>query len=288
MAMIGPELIRATMSQTRMYGPEATARPWQYHSRSDHHSKVAATALMVDVMQESPELCADVEAGRVGMAVNPKLTDRRGRVKTLDMMFCLTDDALPVRGARTLVRVMEDLGVIATDEQWSLIRGLPQPLEARSKEERIVFENKACMTAHGKAAPRLRNELDGASDAINGSDDKAIAAGLVIVNASSVFVSPVWRGNSDADEHDRRPSHHSQPEDALEAILKLKAIPLRVPGKAMDGFDALGIIVVDAINNGTPWHLVDDPLRGAPRPEDIQSYTKTVQHVAKLYRHRFH
>jgi hypothetical protein len=182
---------------------------------------------------------------------------------------------------------MEDLGVVATDEQWATIRSLPQPREAHSKQELIVLENKACMTAHGRAAPRLRNELDGASDAINGSDEKAIATGLVLVNRADIFYSPVWRQNGDVEIELRQPSHHSQPEDALEAVAKLKAIPLREPGRR-EGFDALAIIVLDAINNGSPWVLVDDPAMGAPPPDENHNYVKAVQYAAKLYRQRFH
>lgn len=286
--MIGPELICATLSRPRLYGSGVEARPWQYHSRSDFHSKLAATALLVDLLQESDELQRDVASGVVGMAINPKLTDRRGRVKTLDMMLCRIDDARPVSGARSLLRVMEDLGVVATDDQWQVIRSLPQPHEARSKQELVVLENKACMTAHSKAAPRLRNELDGASDAINGSDEKAIAAGLVLVNSADWFVSPVFRQNGSVEPGVRRPSHHNQPEDAREAVSKLKAIPLRLPGRQMDGFDALAILVVAACNDGTPWVLVDDPASGAPRPDENHHYVKVIQYLAKLYRQRFH
>jgi hypothetical protein len=286
MVMIGPEIIRATMSKERVYGSGDNARIWQYHSRSDYHSKVAAVALMIDLLQESEELRDDVDAGKVGFDVNPKMRDGTNREKTLDMRFGRIDDALPLRRSRSLVRLIEDYDMELTKAQWQIVHGLPHVKEALSKQELVVLENKACMTAFSKAAPRLRNELEGAVEAVNRTDRRAVAGGLVLINAAETFVSPVLRDNGYVEREQRRVSHHMQPEDAFRSIQKLQNIR---PRETVDdlGFDALGIVVVAAQNDGSPWTLVDDPAFGAPQPQDVWHYTKVVQKLARLYRIRF-
>lgn len=286
MNMIGPEVIRATMSKERLYGSGENARVWQYHSRSDLHSKVAAVALMIDLLQECPELCDHVDAGLVGFSVNPKMRDVTNREKTLDVRFGRVDDALPLRRARTLDRLIEDYDMELTTEQWQLVNRLPRAREALSKQELVVLENKACMTAFAKAAPRLRNELEGAVAAVNNTDRRAIAGGLVLINAADTFVSPVFRENGYVEKGVRRLSHHAQPEDAVRSALKLQNIPMRTSPDEL-GFDALGIVVVSAVNDGSPWELVTDANRGAPSPQDVWHYTKVVQKLARLYRERF-
>lgn len=284
--MLGPEIICRTMSRQRLYGKGDDARLWQYHSRSDYHSKVAAVALMIDLMLESPELRAHIAAGEVGYSVNPKLRDRANREKTLDMRFARIDETAPVRKARSLERLAEDLELQLDDAERAALRSLPAVHEARSKADLVVFENKACMTAFSKAAPRLRNELEGAVGAINDSDPLTVAGGLVLINAAETFVSPVFRDNGYVEPPERRVSHHTQPEDARGASEKLQKIPLRNTGSAT-GYDALGIIVVSARNDETPWRVVSDPACGAPEDHDIWNYTRVVQHMAKLYRQRF-
>ena len=287
MVMIGPEIIRATMSRERMYGPASNQQMWQYHSRSDFHSKVAAVALTIDLMNESEELREDVEAGRVGFSINPKMRDQTNREKTLDLRFGRIDDALPLRRARTLDRVIEDYEMVLDEPQWAMVHALPTLREAHAKEQLIVLENKACMTAFAKAAPRLRNELEGAVQAINATDSRAVAGGLVLVNAAETFISPVLRDNGYLPKEERRPSHHLMPEDAARSVKKLQNIPLRSDANTL-GYDALGILVVEAANDGSPWRLVDDPEFGAPEPQSVWNYTKVVQRLATLYRERKH
>jgi hypothetical protein len=284
--MLGPEIICRTMSHPRLYGTGDHAHMWQYHSRSDFHSKVAAIALMIDLMQESPELRADIAAGDVGYSVNPQLRDRSNRVKTLDMRFARIDDAAPLPRPRNLERFAEDLGLDLTEHASTVLHGLPTVREARSKQDLVVFENKACMTAFSKAAPRLRNELEGAVVAINDSDPLTVAGGLVLINAADTFVSQVFRDNGYVEPAQRRVSHHAQPEDAHGAVEKLRRIPLRKTASD-GGYDALGTIVVSARNDGSPWTVVTNPTYGAPDAHDIWNYTRLVQHMAKLYRQRF-
>jgi hypothetical protein len=237
-------------------------------------------------MQESAELRDDIAAGLVGFQINPKMRDRTNRQKTLDLGFGLIDDAASRRGrARSLVSLIEETGAVLDGGQRAIVQNLPTIREARSKQDLLVLENKACMTAHAKAAPRLRNELEGAVDAINNSDLNTVAGGLVIVNASDTFISPVFRDNGYVEPNKRRVTQHVQPDDVLKAVLSLKNIPLRNASRAT-GYDSLGIVVINAANDGSPCRLVDEVRLGAPSPDDIWNYTKFIQQLAKIYRQR--
>jgi hypothetical protein len=239
----------------------------------------------IDLLRESPELREAVAEGRVGFQVNPKMRDRTNREKTLDLGFGLVDDAAPKGKARSLEELLVEYLAVLTPNDREVIAGLPTIREARSKQDLVVLENKACMTAHSKAAPRLRNELEGAVDAINSSDPDTVAGGLVLVNAADLFYSPVFRDNGYVEPSDRRPTWHHQPSDAAVCVSRLKNIPLRTKDKKF-GYDALGIVVIDARNDGEPWTIEDDPALGAPAPDDIWSYTRMIQQLAKVYRQR--
>lgn len=284
--MHGPDLITRTLSQERAFGPEG--RKWQYHPRSDHHSKVCAVAVVIDLLAESRELRDHVERGDAGFQVNPVLTDpATGRHKTLDLAIARPNDARPLRRARTLRRLAEDLDMALTRQESRLLDSLPQIRECTVKEPLIALENKACMTAYAKAAPRLRNELDGSREAINNCGRDVIAGGLVLVNAADSFVSPTFRTNGWVDDPALRvPSPHMQPWDAAGAARKLRGIQPR-RNATEDGFDALGIVVVEARNDGGRWKLVEDPQYGAPQPGEIWDYTYVVQRLAGEYRKRF-
>lgn len=284
MEMWGPEIIRATLSTTRAFGPGSGE--WQYHPRSDHHSKVTAVAVMIDLLRESEELRVGVERGDVGFGVNPVLTDTTNRKKTLDMMFARPDDANPLRRSRSLLDLVDTYGVVLTTAQRKAVVTLPAVYESRVKQALVVLENKACMTAHSKAAPRLRNELEGARDAILASDPLTIAGAFVLVNAASTFVSPTFRDNAERNPSARRATQHHQPADARRAIERLEALPIR---RRVDevGYDVLAIVTLAGANDGSAWRLVAGSDYGSPTSADIWHYTRAVQRLGVLYRQRF-
>jgi hypothetical protein len=133
------------------------------------------------------------------------------------------------------------------------------------------------MTEHGKARPRLYDELNSSHLTVHGASSQALAVGFVMVNASTTFVSP------DLNKSPRRRkivSSHTQPAAAASIIEKVKEIPRRT-GPRTTGFDGLAIVVISLANDGTPATLV----RGepAPRPGDIFYYDNMVTRVANEY-----
>ncbi len=68
-------------------------------------------------------------------------------------------------------------------------------------------------------------------------------------------------------------SHHKQSGDAVKTISKLKEIARRSrPGE--EGFDALGIVVIDFANDGRSATVVEDPP--APSAGNLYSYSSVM------------
>jgi hypothetical protein len=82
--MFGPEILVRTLSKaTRV---DRFGNRWQYHSRSDHHSKVACWGIVFDLLHNSPLLKRHVEEGRVYFGINHEMRDFvHDRKKNLDL-----------------------------------------------------------------------------------------------------------------------------------------------------------------------------------------------------------
>jgi hypothetical protein len=139
------------------------------------------------------------------------------------------------------------------------------------------------MTAHIKALPRLYDELNSSHQAIHGSANFAIATGFAVVNMATTFLSP-GLNKFDLSTHQPTVNKHRQPDDTKRTVDKLKEIPRRTQMGA-EGFDALGIVVIEMKNDGSPVSIVSqDP---APKPADPWFYDAMVHRIASLYAHQF-
>jgi hypothetical protein len=79
--MDGPEILARSMTATRI--PDQFGNLWQYHSRSDRHSKIACWAAFFDLLNTSALLRTHVAEGKVIFGVTtPCGTSRRGGRKT--------------------------------------------------------------------------------------------------------------------------------------------------------------------------------------------------------------
>ena len=71
--MHGPEILVRTLSkQTRK---DKRGRRWQYHPRSDHHSKVACWGVTFDLLRSCPLLVKHIADGKVGFGINHEMRD---------------------------------------------------------------------------------------------------------------------------------------------------------------------------------------------------------------------
>jgi hypothetical protein len=274
----GPEIIARTLSEPRPIGPSKTM--WQYHSRSDHHSKLSCWAIAFDMLSTSSLLRQHVAAGKVTIGVNHEMVDFKSRrKKNLDLVIARPSDAPTSTRPATLAELADGIGVILSAEERAVFQALPPVDKLPVGAVLVALEAKACMTAHSKSRPRLYDELNSSQQTIHGAADQAVAIGLAMINIAPTFVSPGRQK-----EGDPVVTEHNQPAVTESVIRKLRELPRRTaPGT--DGFDALGILVVDLRNDGTPVQIHTDPP--APQPGDQDTYAEMVMRAATLYDYRF-
>lgn len=257
-----------------------TGTEWQYHSRSDRHSKVACWGVMLDLLSTSALLRDHVADGKVVFGVNHSMHDFvNDQRKDLDLVIARPGEAQPGRRPRTFAELGEQYGVVLDDGDRRALDELPQVAEGSVGSVLVALEAKACMTEHSKARPRLYDELNSSHQIVHSSSNQALAVGFVMVNAADEFLSP-GRNQALAYGAAEVVNHHRQPA-ALEATLdKVAQLPRRSDHSAR-GYDGLGVVVVDMRNDGTPVRVVTDPP--APQPGDLFHYDSMIRRVAAEY-----
>jgi hypothetical protein len=292
--MFGPAILARTLTQpSRGAGkPYQFGNAWQYHSRSDRHSKTACWGLTFDLLRSCPLLLEHVRVGKVALGINHELRDfRNNKKKNLDLVLCRAMERTATggsksgaRGAETFAGLVEPYDIRLSINERSELQKLPALSIAGVATVLVATEAKAAMTAFLKARPRLKDELTSSHQTIHGDNQHAIAAGLVIVNAASTFVSPD-KNKYDLKKHTALVSSHRQPDDALKIIEGLRDLQRR-SSVADTGFDALGVVVIHCANDGSPvQHVTRSPP--APSPTDDFDYERFVHRLAQLYSTRF-
>lgn len=273
--MHGPGLLVRSLSQPGV--TDSYQNTWQYHPRSDRHSKIACWGIAFDLLLTSALLRKHVTAGKVVLGVNQKMVDfGTGRSKNLDLVFARPDGPI---GKRTLGSMAGEYGVILDKAQEGLLNGLPDWPTAPTGAVLVALEAKAAMTAFIRALPRLYDELNSSHLCTHGASSKALAVGFAMVNSSAKFVSP------DRNRHaiGTAPwvvSEEPQPRSLQRTLAKLEEIPRRSNVRE-NGFDAIGIVVIDGRNDGTPFTLVGGPP--APQPGSSYHYDSMIVRVANEY-----
>lgn len=268
--MSGPARIAAALSRPNVL-ERATGRWWQYHSRSDHHSKIACVFVLADLIERCPLLARHAREGRVFFGLNHEMRDfRLSRKKDLDFVLC-TAAGQPTD--TSLLDLAASYGIAADlpPDQVKLAGSLRRaPVGAVL----VALEAKACMTAHIKALPRLYDELNSSQQTVHGASQEALAAGFVMINAAPTFITP----------SNGRTNVHRQPADTARTLAKVRELPRRAKIDE-DGYDALGVVVVDCRNDGSPVGVVEGPP--APTKADIDHYERMIDRLAALYASRF-
>ena len=280
-AMLGLTILRNTMSKAAVV--DKTGRHWQYHSRSDHHSKVACWGIVFDLMRSCPLLRRHVEDGRTAFGINHEMRDFvHDRKKNLDLVLCTpSSESAPRRRSVTLATLADDLQLELEESARLELEGLPTLARQPVGGVLLALEAKACMTAHQRALPRLYDELNSSHLTVHGATDQAIAAAFAMINVADLYLSPDLNkapGNEDVW------SEHRQPRDAELAVAKVRQLPKRSkPGDV--GYDALAIAVVDCRNDGSPVRLVE--AAPAPQRGDIHLYASMIDRLGHIYATRF-
>jgi hypothetical protein len=280
--MYGPQIVARSISAAAI--ADRYGNKWQYHSRSDRHSKVACWSMLFDLVQHSRVLADHVRKKEVVFGINHEMVDfEQGRKKNLDLVICTPGTASGKRKPKTLVTLASDFGVLLSPAERKVLDALPEFVEGPVGAVRLALEAKACMTAHVKALPRLYDELNSSHLTVHGATDIGIAAGFVMVNNATEFMS------ADMNKHDLsktppRVTKHKQPDDSKRAIQKVLEIPRRTT-MGTTGFDGLALVVVDMRNDGSPVKVITTPP--APAANEVLQYDSMIARVAQLYDFRF-
>jgi hypothetical protein len=276
----GPAIIARTLSESLVV--DRGGRKWQYHSRSDMHSKVACWAVLFDLLQTSSLMQAHVASGKVAFGINRRINDwQTGRKKDLDLVVARAGSPGDELTAFDLAELAARYQLVLTADDRAVLDQLPTaPQGASGATVLVALEAKACMTAHVRALPRLYDELTSSHATVHGDNDNALAVGFVMVNIADSFISPGRQGTgADAEAV---VNVHRQPHDTERTLAKVREINRRPgPRSGQSGFDALGVMVVDMRNDGSPVTLVEAPP--APQPADDFFYDRMVIRAAHLY-----
>jgi hypothetical protein len=278
----GPSIVARTLSTPGK--PDRFGNRWQYHSRSDRHSKIACWCVLFEVLQHSSVLRRHVEEQKVIFGVNQELRDyQTNRSKVLDLVIA-TAGGEYLGPEITLADLAERWAIDLTAQQRTTLEGLPRILLGNTGIVLMALEAKATMTAHIKALPRLFDELNSSHLTVHANTNRALSAAFALVNVSPTFVS------SDINKFDMSQlppivSTHRQPHWAERTIEKLRDIPRRTSLEGA-GFDAFGIVVVDMANDGSP--VTVSPAPPAPRPGDVDHYDQMIYRLVHGYDTAFH
>jgi hypothetical protein len=204
------------------------------------------------------------------------------RKKNLDLVLCTPSGGSSISSPMTLASLARDYQIDLTEAETQELISLPPLRRAPVGSVLMALEAKACMTAHQRALPRLYDELNSSHLTVHGATEQAIAAGFVMVNVATKYLSPDLNKKNliTAPEW----STHGQPRDARLAIDKVRQLPKRAKtGDA--GFDALSIVVIECANDGSPVRLIEDAP--APPPGDIYFYASMIDRLGHIYATRF-
>ncbi|WGX98642.1 hypothetical protein [Nocardioides sp. L-11A] len=221
-----------------------------------------------------------VTSGKVILGVNHEMRDyATGRKKDLDLVIARPNGGVPA-GGPSLKSLATQYRINLTPQEQTLLAGLPDIPVAPVGATLVALEAKATMTAHVKSLPRLYDELNSSHLCVHGSSVQALAIAYVQVNHSATFVSPIINSKDMARGLPPEITKHKQPADTQRVLDKVAEIPRRSNSKGT-GFDAIGVTVLDLVNDGSPVRLVNSPP--APQQGDNFHYGSMIVRMANEY-----
>jgi len=222
-----------------------------YHSRSNKHSNALAEAIVADLVDNCPKIAQRAVAGELVYQLN--FTLRAGRADwNVDLVF----------GA-------PGIGNPEAPEDGRIRRANPAGVQ-------IAIEIKSVMTEHRKAVKNRKRDLEAHHEHVHNCDASAVAGGVLVVNASPEFQSPL---------RDEKTVHRNVNALVEHCISELRSVAGRGDRRGY-GLDAkAGIVVVmDNIDFAASRYLDRPP---APVPGDPLHYDSFVRAICDQYTRRF-
>lgn len=276
--MLGPEILARFLATPG--APDKYGQRWQYNSRSDRHSKVGCWGVAFDLLSQSALMRAHAEAGKIVLGVNHEMRDfHTDREKVLDLVIARPAAGVPAK-TQTFRGLVQHYGIVLDEAEQRALDALPEIHVAPVGAVLVALEAKATMTAHVKSLPRLYDELNSSHLAIHGASSQALAIAYVQINNSTAFLSSVINSERISEGLPAKMSAHRQPADTQRVLDKVAQMPRRA-GKSGNGFDAIGVTVLDFVNDGGPVEVVtEDP---APQPGSNFHYDGMIVRMANEY-----
>lgn len=264
--------------------PDKVGNVWQYNSRSDRHSKVGSWGVAFDLLATSSLLRQHAEDGKIILGVNHEMRDfATARKKDLDLVIARPAGQVPTP-YRSLRSLASDYGIPLTVEELSLLQSLPDIPVGPVGAVYVALEAKATMTAHVKALPRLYDELNSSHLCVHGASAQALAIAYVQVNAADQFASSVTNRHLITPHNPAVMTRHNQPGDVERVVTKVRELPRRTR-QSENGFDGVGITVIDFENAGGSVEIIDAPP--APGVSDSDHYARMIERMSAEYDTRF-
>ncbi len=295
--MPGPDILTASLTH------RGVTTGQQYNSRSDWHSKVACWGALFDVLSKAHMLSGahgahplwhDATAGRLGFRVNHRVSTNV-LDKNLDIIVCEIDAGTPQSGI-TMRSVAKRVGLQLTDPTdlafLAVLDTLPlQEIDpSHIGNVRLAIEAKAVMNDIGKATPRLYAEILAAGvivrDAqLNRGHPRTVYASLNLVNAAVTFLSSTTHKiKSNA------PGEAQAAVNMMDRAFRYGIINQAVPngvnvgptGPRTQVFDAVGITVIDCVNDPAVPVTLHVAARGHPNPVTVPTASQYTTFVADI------
>ncbi|MGN2252527.1 hypothetical protein ACFWZ4_04075 [Frateuria sp. GZRe12] len=270
--MLGPQILVRTLSIPTRRGKAQGA--WQYHPRSDVHSKIACWTLLLDCLLECDALYEDARAGKIGFAINHLMVGPIN--KTLDLVLTRVPRSRgSLGGRRTFLDVGKSYGIALTAEEEGLLAevvSVHEETRSDVSEVAVAVEAKACMTDHIGALPRLHAEI-----LATGYLAKRAAPECTVVSYTLVNTAETFRSGADS------PKKMRQPESA-KAVLNMlaAAVPLCRDHHGLLGYDAVGALSIACRNDGTPVTVSTGEC--SPATDSSIHYERMVRQICAAYR----
>jgi len=270
--MLGPIILANTLTK----GTKKGKHIWQYHSRSDSHSKVACWTVLFDLLRECDIFRKHAAEGKIGFRVNHILAGKLP--KALDLVICQAPATRAKGRRKDFAQLVPLYGIQLDAVSEATLAALPMLEEERRDDVSqvlLALESKACMTEHSKSLPRLFAEVLATGYLAKRSTDSPISACYAVVNAADSFVTPSSK---------EKVNRHQQPHDA-KIVVDMIGTAIPTVDEFAFGYDAVGIVVIKCQNDGTPVTLIEGAP--APRVTDPHNYERMIRALCSKYGSRF-
>ncbi|MBA8886732.1 hypothetical protein FHW12_000923 [Dokdonella fugitiva] len=262
----------------------AYGNKWQYHPRSDRHSKILCWGIAFDLLLRDNLIRRHIRDEKTSFGINHTMVDfTNKRRKDLDLVICQRGTPVSGKAVASFADMVDAYEIELSQEEEKLLRQLPAIPHTGVRSALLALEAKAAMTEFGKARPRLYDELNSSHQAIHGDTEAAIAGGFALINTASSFVSPL-RNHWKIGERKTDVTKLKQPDEALKTVQKVEQLPRRA-SIGGHGFDSFGIGMIECFNDGRPIRLVSDAL--SPPAGSPFHYDAFIERIETIYATRF-